>query len=272
MQECKINYAGSENTKQLKSVATGKTLSYSQGDILYYSVFSGKNNTIITDSPTMTKLYSVEFYECIDKDRQNYPIVKIGEQWWMAKNLAYLPSVSIHGMSGSTQYYVFDYIGTDIAAAKATVYYKTYGVLYTWQAAMGNSSSSNATPSGVKGVCPEGWHLPSNAEWTILANSLGGESVAGGKLRESGTAHWIGPNTDATNESGFSGLPGGSFYYMGGFFGLGNSVYWWSSTACPTSEYFIIDAWYRNSGGNNISFYPAHFLQINGFSIRCVKD
>jgi uncharacterized protein (TIGR02145 family) len=150
------------------------------------------------------------------RDGNAYKTVKIGNQIWLAENLKYLPSVVGPGTGSETTpyYYVYGYDGTNVTDAKATSNYTTYGVLYNWPAAMAGSASSNANPSGVQGVCPAGWHLPSDAEWTELTDYLGGKSVAGGKLKETGTTHWASPNTGATNETGFTALPGGYRYGM----------------------------------------------------------
>jgi uncharacterized protein (TIGR02145 family) len=158
------------------------------------------------------------------RDGKTYNTVTIGNQEWMAENLAYLPSVNM-GADGSDDntagkyYYVYGYDGTNVTDAKATDNYTTYGVLYNWNAAMDGASTSSANPSGVQGVCPTSWHLPSDVEWTVLTDLLGGESVAGGKLKETGTTHWNSPNTGATN----SGLPGGLRSGSGGYFnGIGD--------------------------------------------------
>ena len=102
--------------------------------------------------------------------------------------------------------------------------------------------------TGVQGICPAGWHLPTDAEWTILTTFLGGESIAGGKMKttgtiEAGTGLWYAPNTGATNESGFSALPGGCRYDDGGFYYWVTTQYFWSSTEYDTSS-----AWYRDLG------------------------
>src|SRR5574344_2484117 len=153
------------------------------------------------------------------RDNQTYRIVTIGSQTWMAENLKYLPSVvgPRTGSKTTPHYYVYGYNGTNVTDAKATANYNTYGVLYNWPAAMNGAASSTTNPSGVQGVCPDGWHLPSNAEWTELTDYLGGYSVAGGKLKatgtiEAGTGLWYDRNTGATNETGFTGLPGGYRY------------------------------------------------------------
>ena len=181
------------------------------------------------------------------RDGNVYKIITIGDQVWMAENLAYLPSVNMvadgsEDAAGS-YYYVYGYDGTNVADAKATDNYATYGVLYNWTAAMDGEASSTTNPSGIQGVCPAGWHLPSDAEWTELTDYLGGTSVAGGKLKETGTTHWTSPNTGATNETGFTALPGGYRGSNGSFGGIGSNGYWWSAT-----ENGAASAWYRSMG------------------------
>src|SRR5574344_846107 len=166
------------------------------------------------------------------RDNQTYRIVTIGSQTWMAENLKYLPSV-VRPRTGSKttpHYYVYGYNGTNVTDAKATANYNTYGVLYNWPAAMNGAASSTTNPSGVQGVCPDGWHLPSNAEWTELTDYLGGTSYVGGKLKETGTTHWQSPNTGATNETGFTALPGGYRHNNGSFNDVGHDGDWWSAT------------------------------------------
>jgi uncharacterized protein (TIGR02145 family) len=210
------------------------------------------------------------------RDGSEYSVVLIGDQFWMAENLSYLPSVSpsSSGSFVSPFYYVFGYEGTNVNEAKATNNYTTYGVLYNWPAAMAGAIGSNSNPSGVQGVCPCDWHLPSDAEWTQLTNYLGGEVIAGGKLKEAGYAHWKSPNTDATNESGFTALPGGYFYEYTQTYNLpGSYGAWWSSTenlepSHPTFSF--LRAMYYDSGEVGLDLVNGH--KINGFSVRCVKD
>ncbi len=146
----------------------------------------------------------------------------------MKENMAYLPSVSPSSSGSNTTpyYYVHGYQGTSVPSAKATSSYQTYGVLYNWPAA--------AT------ACPSGWHLPTDNEWAVLTNYLGDESVAGGKMKETGTSHWNSPNEGATNSSGFTALPGGVRGTSGLFDWQGSFGYWWSS-----SDYDAYYAWYR---------------------------
>lgn len=138
----------------------------------------------------------------------------------------------------------------------------TYGRLYTWHAA---SDSRN--------VCPTGWHVPTDSEWTSLTTYLGGESVAGDKLKEAGTSHWKSPNTGATNSSGFTALPGGYRLPHGTFTGIGISGYWWGSIV----ENSTINARYRwmyygNSTVYKVYVYSDGFEKTYGLSVRCVKD
>ena len=141
----------------------------------------------------------------------------------------------------------------------------TYGVLYNWPAAMNGAASSTTNPSGVQGVCPTGWHLPSDEEWTILTNYLG--SMAGGRMKETGTTHWNSPNTGATNETGFTALPGGLRYGSRTFGHIGTNGYWWSAT-----EYYAAFAWYRLMYYVISDVYRTSYNKEVGLSVRCVRD
>jgi len=286
--ENRIQYLGSgsnihNNLSQigLKSAQTAYTLGYTLGDIIHYRCKSGIFTTIMTDSPTSSKNYDVEFAACSDPDAKNYSIVKIGTQTWMAENLAYLPSVgpSNTGSGSLKHYYVYGYQGTDINEAKAMSNYTIFGVLYNWPAAMDGASSSNSVPSGVQGACPQGWHLPSDEEWKILeknlgmnnydANTEGGQrnsGYVGRKLREAGTTHWISPNTYANNYSGFTALPGGGRGSWS-FDGLGYGTFVQSA-----SEYDASFAWNRFLGYDNDGVGRSYGYKRDGYSVRCVKD
>lgn len=205
------------------------------------------------------------------RDGNQYKSVTIGSQVWMIENLRYLPNVMGSDTYSLTNpcYYVYGYNGTSVSEAKATTNYNTYGVLYNWPAAMNGASSSSANPSGVQGVCPTGWHLPSDMEWRDLTTYLGGESVAGGKLKESGYTHWEAPNAGATNETGFTALPGGGsttpFFCDLEYYGN-----WWSATEINSTR-----AWttYLNSYTTYLGIYSdSRNAKAYGFSVRCVKD
>jgi uncharacterized protein (TIGR02145 family) len=131
-----------------------------------------------------------------------------------------------------------------------------YGKLYNWYAV-----------NDPRGLAPTGWHIPSDAEWTVVVNFLGGDIVAGGKMKETGTANWKSPNTGATNTSGFTGMPGGLRNFTGTFENFGNYGYWWSST--PYSIDQALERYLSTNYGNcNLSAYGGRY----GLSVRCIKD
>ena len=140
-------------------------------------------------------------------------------------------------------------------------YAAAYGKLYNWYAV-----------NDKRGLAPKGWHIASDNEWRQLSNYLGGETVAGGKMKEKGTSHWAAPNTGATNSSSFTGLPSGSrsskgiFYSIGDY--IGNFGMWWTST-----ENSAVDAWVRQLEYYNEGLYRNNnSFKQHGFSVRCVKD
>ncbi|MFA5496841.1 MAG: FISUMP domain-containing protein [Bacteroidales bacterium] len=222
-------------------------------------------------------LAGVLLYSCTPREAPNtfkdsrdgkvYKTVTIGSQVWMAENLAYLPFVVGPETRSDTDpcYYVYGYYGTDVTTAKTRSNYLTYGALYNWPAAMQGEPSSDANPSRVQGICPTGWHLPSDAEWTQLINYLGDANVVGGKLKA--TTHWESPNEGATNETGFTALPGGYYNTGGSFYLIGNFGYWWSSTEF-NSKY----AWYRYLEDKTSIVYRNEYFKDWGRSVRCVKD
>lgn len=214
------------------------------------------------------------------RDNTEYSWVQIGSQTWMAENLKYLPSVVGPGTGSNTEayYYVYGYYGTNVDEAKATENYATYGVLYNWTAAMNGAESSDANPSGVQGICPDGWHLPSDAEWKQLEMYLGMSetdvhytgwrgTVEGGKLKEAGTTHWADPNAGANNESGFTALPGGYRDVDGYFSNIRHYGNWWSSTEGGTSY-----AWGRGLSCNNSDVFRSSSYKSMGLSVRCLRD
>lgn len=160
------------------------------------------------------------------RDGRKYKIVKIGTQTWMAENLNYNTSNSWCNQC------------------------ETYGRLYTYDAA--------------KGACPSGWHLPSDTEWTTLINYLGGEEVAGGKMKA--TKLWNSPNDGATNSSGFTAFPGGGASTNGYFNGLGDNVSFWSTT----EDYNNV--WCRSLGSCCNFTYRFTTAKGEGASVRCMKD
>ena len=254
------------------SYTTTKTASHQYSSEGAYTVkMEVKDNEGLTNTTTRTVAIEAATGTFTDtRDSKTYNWVRIGNQKWMSENLAYLPAVSPSAKESTTSayYYVYDYEGTSVSAAKATSNYQTYGVLYNWHAAMNGAGSSSANPSGVQGVCPAGWHLPSDAEWTELADYLGGESVAGGKMKETGTSHWYSPNTGATNSSGFTALPGGA-RIGSGFVSVGLYGCWWSSTERYSSA---LNSWHWNLRYNGSYGQQSPNLKRGGLSVRCIGD
>ena len=266
-----------------KAAMAGYTLAYTMGDIILYSCHSGTNTTIITDSPSASTNYEVGFFTCTDPDEKDYSVVKIGDQVWMAENLAYLPAVSQPGTGSVSEahYYVYSYQGTSIEEARATGNYGLYGVLYNWPAAMNGASSSSEVPSGVRGICPDGWHLPSNYEWTALTDYLtengygfggSGNDISKSMAFSSGWVASTNPGSTgydqaSNNSSGFSALPGGK-YSDDDFKYLGTNAHFWSATGYSYSYAYsrimlsVDDKVARNSG----------FTREEGLSVRCVRD
>ena len=275
-QDSRIFYQGVVPGFYIKSlVISGKSLKYSPGDVLHCNAFSGKNCTVIADSPTATKIYQVEFFGCSDADNQDYPIVKINTQWWMAKNLQ--TSKYNDGTSISN---VTDNAAWSVLTTGACCWYKNditnkanYGTLYNWFAV--NTGK----------LCPAGWHVPSDAEWTVLENYLINNGYnydgtqTGNKIAKSmaATTVWTSNSTVGTvgnsdypayrNKSGFSGLPGGYRDYTGAFGGATNECYWWSST-----ENSATNALFRYLYANFSKFDLYNYGKLHGFSIRCVRN
>jgi uncharacterized protein (TIGR02145 family) len=206
-----------------------------------------------------------------DYDGNIYPTVQIGSQTWMAGNLKvthYEDGSAIPLVEGTS---AWDGMTTSSRAYcwynNSTANRDTYGGLYSWAGAMKGAASSSSNPSGVQGVCPDGWHLPSDSEWTVLTDYLGGLSNAGGKMKEAGLVHWNSPNVGANNASGFTALPGGNRYYSGSFDGIGNGAIFWSTTESNSSN-----AWVSGLNYNSAEAYSYDDLKRSGFSVRCVKN
>jgi uncharacterized protein (TIGR02145 family) len=188
-----------------------------------------------------------------------YQTVLIGSQFWMAENLrsaTYANGEPIANVTDNTAWAQLS-TGAWCHYNNNTTNDSIYGKLYNWY-----------TTVDPRGLCPAGWHVPTDAEWTDLTDYLGGETVAGGKMKSSGTQYWNSPNTAATNESGFSGFPGAFRSDIdGNSYDFGTSGYWWSSTE-EGADY----AYHRNLNYNDgdASSYGVH--DQCGFSVRCLKD
>lgn len=205
-----------------------------------------KDDDPVPEPPTVT-----------DIEGNVYSIVTIGDQTWMAENLRvtkYNDDTDIPQEQGTAW---------ENLTTPAYCWYENkedsigdiYGALYNWFVV--NTGK----------LCPEGWHVPTDDEWTQLIDFLGGEGVAGGMLKEEGTEHWFAPNTGATDEEGFSALPGGYRNYDGLYYSIGNNGNWWSST-----EENAGNSWYRSMFADVDDVNRQNYLKQRGFSIRCVKD
>jgi len=188
----------------------------------------------------------------------NYPSVLIGAQYWMEKNL----EVTTY-RNGDPIPYVTDATAWAALTTGAWCYYNNdpanaslYGKLYNWYAV-----------NDPRGLAPVGWHIPTDAELTTLSTTLGGDAVAGGKMKVAGTTRWTAPNTGADNSSGLAGLPGGYRGGAGAFSGVGGSGDWWSSTEGTTTN-----AWshYLLYSSGNVTRY--NDFKRYGFSVRCLRD
>jgi uncharacterized protein (TIGR02145 family) len=197
-----------------------------------------------------------------DAENNTYKTVYIGTQQWIAENLKvskYNDGTTIPNITDNTQWQnnttgAWSYYNND-AANNAK-----YGKLYNWYAV-------SKTTNGNKNVCPTGWHVPSDNEWTVLTDYLGGTSIAGGKMKEVGTTNWNSPNADATNTSLFTGLPGGYRDGDGDYSIIGKYGYWWSSSVLNTTN-----AFFRYLNAINGNAHGGIYYKEDGMSVRCLKD
>ncbi len=210
-----------------------------------------------------------------DIDGNQYRVVRIGNQVWMAENLRvtkYPDGTPIPLVEEAGDWNSLDFISPAYCFYNNNVSNEanTYGALYTWTAAVGNNlTGSNDNPSGIQGVCPDGWHLPSVSEFDELINYLGGSSVCGGMMKEETTLHWDSPNTGATNYSSFTALPSGYRDRTGTFSTLGSFAFYFTTTERESDTDYI----YYNSISNSTSAINNNYdLKDCGFSVRCVKD
>lgn len=195
-----------------------------------------------------------------DIDGNVYKTITIGTQTWMAENLRvtrYRNGDTINLIPDETAWYN-QTSGASCFFSNSASKGATYGKLYNWYSLL-----------DTRGLCPTGWHVPTDAEWEALYAYLGGYvSETSHKMREIGTAHWAYLNDGATNESGFTALPGGMRDYGGLFTDIGQMGFWWSSA--PSGDYYNLDAvyYYLDDSGVNQGVGS----KKNGMSVRCVKD
>lgn len=215
---------------------------------------NGKTSAVFNPSKTYGSL--------IDQDGNVYKTITIGSQTWMAENLRttkYRNGEAIPEVTDST-------LWKDLSSGAYCNYENTKNIdtiasngrLYNWFAIKDSRQ-----------IAPEGWHVPTFEEWIVLETYLGGDTIAGGKLKESGTQHWRVPNVGGTNETGFTALPGGYRMKFGNFYSIGAYGYWWTATESATNTDL---AWHRHLSHSYIMVGGCECGKGDGYSIRCVKD
>jgi uncharacterized protein (TIGR02145 family) len=231
-------------------------MNYNAGDILIFKAHSGNFVSILADVITADKTVNFKMVECIDQEGNYYPVVTIGTQTWLAENLntsRFRNNVAIADKTNDPTWGTTTSAAYSDYASPSTS--RTYGKLYNGYAVTDPNN-----------LAPVGWHIPTDADWTILSDYLGGLSNAGSKLKEKGNSHWMNQNSDATNETGFKALPGGTRSTDGNMYDFGSIGYWWSVTEGSN----INSSWYRylqNSSGN---LFRAFYNKNAGMSVRCV--
>jgi uncharacterized protein (TIGR02145 family) len=214
-----------------------------------------------------------------DIDGNIYNTVLIGAQCWTKENLRVrrynkgrsIPFDAIGGSGGSSSTWSNLTIGAHTIYANdstTTPSNRTkYGYLYNWYAAKGIYTTGTMTSTDTLNICPEGWHVPTDADWTTLTTELGGESVAGGKMKSIGTAYWSSQSAGTDNSSGFSALPGGYRIKDGSFNNLRNSAVFWRATEDNANN-----AWSSRLEYNSNNVSRNSYEKQYGASIRCLKD
>jgi len=257
-------------SRSLKSI---QDLPWTEGDLLVYTGYASIDNTIIAsaileDAPVTDTTYTFAILKGLrcsgdpmvtDIDGNVYLTLKIGDQCWMAENLKttkYNDGADISLVTDNDEW--LNLMTPAYCWYHNNIYYKDiYGAIYNWFTVETSM------------LCPTGWHVPTDSEWTTLTDYLGGVGIAGGKLKEQGTAHWN-TNTGATNEFGFTSLPGGSRNaLMGNFDYMGEYTYMWSMTLDLSGNSW---AWYRSNYHNTNTVGVFAAPKANGYSVRCIKN
>ena len=273
----KQSFTENKSIKDSKGFQATVNMSYNDGDRLKFTAVSGNNTTVMTDIPAADNTITFVFTECKDGDDNYYPVLTINSRVWMAENLKttrYKDGITIIPLvQDITEWSIlttpaYSWYNNDEAVNK-----DTYGAIYNWYVA------------GTGNLCPEGWNVPTDAEWTTLENYLIASgynydgTTSGNKLAKSLSSvdGWdpssntgsIG-NTDYSekrNATGFTTLPGGYRDEDGTFNDIGKDGGWWSAT--EAGIYAAKDRWLYYSGSN---VNRGEYSKKNGFSVRCLKD
>jgi len=229
------------------------------GTQYFWQIAAKDNHQHETDGPlwVFTTVVEESTGTVTDIDGNTYQTVRIGDQWWMAENL----KVTHYRNGNPIPIETADIPWRNLTTGAYCNYNNdvnnvaVYGRLYNWYAV-----------NDVRNIAPEGWHVPSDAEWQTLVDYLGGNAIAGGKMKETGTTHWNSPNTGATNESGFTARAGGNRHIWGWFENFGVQARHWSTTE------YIIYAWCNFLAYNHSASVRAYSNKTAGYSVRCVRD
>jgi uncharacterized protein (TIGR02145 family) len=248
LDENRVNLSGglSEFSGKIESLEQGTTYYVRAYAINSKGVSYGEEVSFRTDPPLT------------DADGNEYKTVIIGEQIWMAENLKttkYNDGTSIPLITDGTTWSTYN-DGAYCYFANDTNNQIIYGNLYNWYAVVDNRK-----------LCPSGWHVPTMNDVNNLRTYLGGESIAGGKLKEVGTTHWMSPNTGATNESGFTALPSGNRNYFGNFDGTlqGSTAFWTTHDLNTFGGVFVLVS-------GNAEMITRGWGKLSGLPVRCIKD
>lgn len=230
--------------------------------ITFISIFLFSCKKSSTTTSTTTPVSSGVLKQVIyDIDSNSYKIVQIGTQFWMCQDLKvsrYNDGTPILNLTDDSLWSTTS-VGAWRSYGNNSKLFADYGKLYNWFVI-------DKKNNGNKNVCPTGWHVSSDLDWSILSNYLGGDLVSGGLLKDSVYTHWNKPNTGATNSVYFYAFPNGYSDFSGKFSNIGYSGYWWTSTDSVTT------AIYRNLSYSDPVLTTYSGDKHNGFSIRCIKD
>ena len=266
-----------------KGIQSTVDMKYTTGDRLKFTGIFGNYSTVMTDIPTSNKLVTFNFVICTDGDNNNYPIIEIGTQVWMAENLKttkYNDGTAIPNVTDNTAWSLLltgaysDYSNTPSNST-------TYGRLYNWYT-IDNNAATKVASNGGKNVCPTGWRVFNDVDWTTLTDYLTnngygyggtGNSIAKSMASISGwttigTPGYVGNEQAKNNSSGFNAPPGGSRDAHGTFSAIGQTAIWWSTSSTgwlDTSSFFI----FYNDG---IIYSSRYLVNQQSFSVRCIKD
>ncbi len=245
--------------KQLEETLTNHTMQYTTGDRLKITGYSGGiYATIVVIVPTQSQTLPFDFISCTDVDGNHYSVVKIGTQWWMAENLKttkYRNGNTIPNVTNNTSWRNLTtgaYCNYNNDINKVAI----YGRLYNW-----------FTIDDSRGIAPLGWHVPSLTEMETLFIYFDSDTLCGGKMKSNCTSLWNSPNAGATNESGFSGIPGGFRSNLGVFQDISIWGIWWYATSIDPDYANVLVLF------NHIPDFGQHLApKKNGLSVRCIKD